>query len=128
MPAPKLIRWSVLAAVGVMAATGTAVATAGPAAAAYPPCTHPGWRTDWPESGTLLGEPTQIRSGPSRSCEPNVTGHVGQKVTYYCWVEGDDINGSDVGGNTWSFLVRASGGRGWANDLLLDNGGSHTHC
>ncbi|MFI9389225.1 hypothetical protein [Kutzneria sp. NPDC052558] len=123
------------AAVAAMLSLSGVVVVGAPAATASPttatptsviplnPCAHPGWREDTPTSGSLIGEPTNMRSGPYLDCAINHVGHSGDSAIFECYVVGGVYNGV----STWTF-VYADGSRGWVNDSLLSGGGSSNHC
>ncbi len=121
---PSFRRLLSTAALAALPLAGLAVA--GPAAASAAPlnpCYHPGWWEDLPTSGHLIGEPTNIRSGPYLDCALNGVGHRGAPATYMCWRIGDPVNNT----NRWTF-VYSSGTRGWVNNSLLENNGSPYPC
>jgi hypothetical protein len=111
--------------VGGLVLAGVPAMAAPTVAAPVPlnPCAHPGWRENSPTSGTLIGEPTNMRSGPYLDCSVNHVGHSGDRAIYECYRVGGTYNGV----STWTF-VYADGSRGWVNDSLLAGGGSPTPC
>jgi hypothetical protein len=75
------------------------------------------------ENGGFVGEPVNIRNGPSTACAKTATGYKTDKLTYHCY----KYNEAD--GYTWTHLKdNTSGKSGWVRDDLLKNGGSGYYC